>query len=85
MQVSIVVPLYNEEDNVDNYELELFPIVNEVAERYRISIDFIFVDDGSKDRTLEKISSIAAKRQNVVVLHHQKNRGMGAALKTGFA
>jgi dolichol-phosphate mannosyltransferase len=85
MQVSIVVPLYNEEDNVDNYELELFPVVDEIAERYHIPIDFIFVDDGSKDRTLDKISSIATKRQNVVVLHHQKNRGMGAALKTGFA
>ncbi|HQC91431.1 MAG: glycosyltransferase [Candidatus Methanoculleus thermohydrogenotrophicum] len=85
MLVSIIVPLYNEEDNVDNYELELFPVVDEIAERYNISINFVFIDDGSKDQTLERINAIAARRENILVLHHDTNRGMGAALKTGFA
>jgi hypothetical protein len=83
--VSIIIPLYNEEDNVDSYEVDLFPVVDKIAETYNTAFDFIFVNDGSKDRTLEKINVIAARHKNVRVLNHEKNRGMGAALKTGFA
>lgn len=83
--VSIIIPLYNEEDNVDSYEVDLFPVVDKIAKEYNTTFDFIFVNDGSKDRTLEKITAIAARRKDVRVLNHEKNRGMGAALKTGFA
>lgn len=83
--VSIIIPLYNEEDNVDRYDSDFFPIVEAIAKTYGVTFDFIFVNDGSKDRTFEKISAIAARRSDVIVLNHEKNRGMGAALKTGFA
>lgn len=83
--VSIIIPLYNEEDNIDRYESDLFPVVESIAKTYGVTFDFIFINDGSKDRTLEKINAIAARRDGVVVLNHEKNRGMGAALKAGFA
>lgn len=83
--ISIIIPLYNEEDNVDRYEADLFPVVEKISKTHGVTFDFIFINDGSKDRTLEKINTIAARRDDVVVLNHEKNRGMGAALKTGFA
>ena len=75
--VSIVIPLYNEEDNVDSYEVDLFPVIDKIAKEYNTTFDIIFVNDGSKDRTLEKITAIAARRKDVQVLNHEKNRGMG--------
>ena len=83
--VSIIIPLYNEEDNVNKYESDLFPVVEAIASTHGVTFDFIFVNDGSKDETLEKINAIAARRSDVVVLNHEINQGMGAALKTGFA
>ena len=85
VMVSIVIPLYNEEDNVDSYEADFFPVIDKIAKEYNMTFDFIFVNDGSKDRTLERITAIAARRKDVRVLVHRKNQGMGAALKTGFA
>ena len=84
VMVSIVIPLYNEEDNVDSYEVDLFPVIDKIAKEYNTTFDFIFVNDGSKDRTLEKITAIAARRKDVQVLNHEKNRGMGAALRGGI-
>lgn len=83
--VSIIIPLYNEEENVDRYESDLFPVIEKIAKTHSVTFDFIFINDGSKDRTLEKINAIAARRDDVVVLNHEKNQGMGVALKAGFA
>lgn len=83
--ISIIIPLYNEEGNVDSYDTDLFPVVDTIANEYNMTFDFIFVNDGSKDRTRDKITAIAARRSDVRVLNHERNRGMGAALKTGFA
>ena len=78
VMVSIVIPLYNEEDNVDSYEADFFPVIDKIAKEYNMTFDFIFVNDGSKDRTLERITAIAARRKDVRVLDHRKNQGMGA-------
>ncbi|MDR2545294.1 MAG: glycosyltransferase family 2 protein [Methanobrevibacter sp.] len=73
--VFIVVPAFNEEKTVGS-------IVEELAKRgYKI----VIVDDGSVDRTYEIVKGSKSKYpDNVFILHHPVNRGLGAALKTGM-
>ncbi len=73
--VSIVIPAYNEENGIINVISEIELLMNE----NRINHEVIIVDDGSTDKTIEKVSSTNAK-----LIHHQQNRGYGAALKTGI-
>jgi len=79
MEISVIIPMYNEEDNV-------IPTLNEVKdvlkkyEQYQI----IAIDDGSSDDTLSLLEDYASKNSEVQVLKHSVNMGMGKALRTGF-
>ncbi len=64
------IPVYNEVKHVDG-------VLDEVL---RYATDVLAVDDGSKDGTTELLK----KRHDIAVIHHPKNRGYGAALKTAF-
>jgi glycosyltransferase involved in cell wall biosynthesis len=72
--VSIVVPLFNEEENVPILQSEL------AAALAGLDYEIIFVDDGSSDRTVERIAAGAATR----VLRFEKNAGQSAALYAGL-
>ncbi len=82
--ISIIFPLYNERDNVIHYNTDLFPIIDDIAKKTGEIFEFIFIDDGSQDDTVEKIREIAHSRTDVKVLVHQRNSGMGTAIKTGL-
>lgn len=94
MKLSIIVPCYNEEDNIQKLQTEFFPIVDaligsRLPEGESITaVEVVFVDDGSKDNTLEALksafSSPANKAVTVKFEKHGVNRGLGAALRTGF-
>jgi len=79
MKVSVIIPMYNEEENVLKTIHEVDTVMN-AYENYEI----IAVDDGSFDRTFELASRVASENPNVHVLKHSSNRGMGKALRTGF-
>lgn len=83
MKVSLVIPCFNEEEVL----LDLFSALNKLApllaKNYETEV--ILVDDGSQDKTNELLLDYAQQRKNVKVLKHNVNRGLGAALKTGFA
>lgn len=87
MDLSIVVPCYNEEGNVPKLEREFVPVVEKLA-RDR-SLEVVFVDDGSSDGTWTALMNAFANRQSprlaVIFEQHEVNRGLGAALRTGFA
>jgi len=75
MKLSVVIPVYNE-----------IGTIREVLERVRavpIPKEVIVVDDGSSDGTGDALRSLSSPE--LVVLYHDKNRGKGAALRTGFA
>jgi dolichol-phosphate mannosyltransferase len=80
--VSIVIPVYNEELGVAQLEQRL----SNLRETWDKSVDleFIFVDDGSSDRTGALLRETFAGNPNVRVMVHEKNRGVGAAFRTGF-
>ena len=75
MQVSIVIPAFNEEQGVGAVVAELRNSLRENG----IKGEIIVVDDGSRDRTAELAAAAGAR-----VLRHRSNRGYGAALKSGI-
>jgi len=79
-KLSIVVPCFNEEDNVPRFAIELFePIAKFVPET-----EFIFVDDGSSDKTVKLLSELCRPRPNTKLVQHERNKGLGAAVRTGI-
>ncbi len=82
--ISIVIPLFNEQDNVLQYDTLLFPHIDDIAERYGESVEYVLVDDGSADDTLQHLNELRNARNNIHVYAHEVNRGMGAAIKTGI-
>lgn len=75
--VSIVVPVYNEEGGIGS----LIEQVSSEMARSGVAFELLVVDDGSTDRTRDRIQVHAEK---VRLLSHEENRGYGAALKTGI-
>lgn len=78
--VSIIVFAYNEADNIA-------PVLGEVRSwlaKYEPEAELVFVDDGSRDQTLEQAQT-ALDGWRAKFLRHDVNRGIGAALKTGVA
>ena len=83
-KLSIVVPCYNEEDSV----LVFYSCVSEIIRESRLAeleIEYIFVDDGSVDTTLEKMQELAKKDGAVKYVSFSRNFGKEAALLAGLA
>lgn len=83
MDLSIVIPCCNEEDAVPALVTRLFPVVEEL--RRDRTVELIFVDDGSHDRTYELLQQITAHQHDMQIVRHPMNQGVGAAVRTGFA
>jgi len=79
-QISVVIPLFNEEENVRALLDELFA---ELAKLER-TFEVICVDDGSRDRTFEELSRIAAERRELRVIRFRLNFGQTAAMSAGI-
>jgi glycosyltransferase involved in cell wall biosynthesis len=77
---SIVIPVYNEKDNVE----QLYSRLTEAMGRISDSYEVLFVDDGSRDDTLKILSELCDRDSHVVVIQLRKNFGQTAALKAGF-
>jgi glycosyltransferase involved in cell wall biosynthesis len=78
--LSIVIPAYNEEANVESSLNE----VSAVAQALGIEHEIILVNDGSTDRTGEVARALTDRIPNLQVVEHYPNRGYGGALKAGF-
>lgn len=80
MQVSVVVPLYNEVENVDLCYQALIDVMEQTPWEYEI----LFVDDGSRDGTCERLATIADEDVRVKVIQFRRNFGQTAAMRAGF-
>ena len=80
IKYSIVVPFYNEEQSVAPLYVKLTQVMTELDEPYEL----IFVDDGSRDKTLEVLNTIYDSDSRVRIVSLRRNFGQTAALKAGF-
>ena len=80
MDLTVVVPVFNEEDSVP----ELTKWIERVCNSGGLSYEIIFVDDGSSDSSWEKISLMAERNPAVRGFRFRRNYGKAAALHTGF-
>ncbi|MCG6871971.1 MAG: glycosyltransferase family 2 protein [Gammaproteobacteria bacterium] len=80
MDVSVVLPVFNEEDNLQPLHAELSAALRGLKRRYEI----IFVDDGSSDRSLDVLQELLKKDAHLRIIEFRRNFGQTAALAAGF-
>ncbi len=78
--LSIVVPVYNEVDNVRPLMAEITTTLSE----HRWDYEVLFVDDGSKDGSFEALKAMAAENPRIVVVRFRRNHGQTAGFAAGF-
>lgn len=78
--ISIVVPFHNEQDNIWEFYARLKRVMNQITDSY----EFVFVDDGSCDRTCELLREVAEVDSRVMVVILRRNFGQTSALAAGF-
>lgn len=80
MKLSLVVPCYNEEDVIYDFYKEIKRVFENKVENY----EFVFVNDGSKDKTLDILKAIHKVSDNVKVISFSRNFGKEAAMYAGL-
>ena len=80
MDVSIIVPLFNEDESLP----ELASWIERVMIDNQFSYEVIMVDDGSNDRSWEVIETLHTQNNNIKGIKFQRNYGKSAALNEGF-
>ncbi len=81
MNLSFVYPVYNEIENLPR----LLPETQRIAEGIASDYEVVLVDDGSTDGSGAFMDRLALQHANVRPVHHSRNRGLGAAIRTGLA
>lgn len=79
-KLTIVVPVYNEEDNLERVEKELL----DYSKIATVPTCVLFVNDGSKDKSQELIEAICSRNSIFNFISFKENRGLSAAIKAGF-
>ncbi len=80
-QISIVIPMYNEKDNITALFNRLFPVLEALPETWEV----VCINDGSSDSTLEVLQQEHSRRSGLVVVDLARNFGQHAAVMAGFA
>ena len=81
MNISVLVPLLNEEDSLN----ELCSWIDKVMKKSNFSYEVLLIDDGSKDNSWKIIEDINKKNKNIKGIKFRRNYGKSAALNIGFA
>ena len=80
MKITVVVPCYNEQDALP----ELFDRLEAALAEMKCDYEYIFVDDGSTDRTIAVLRSLRERSPKVGIISFRRNYGKSAALNEGF-
>lgn len=77
---TIIVPIYNEEDNIARLEKTFADFLPKCIEKACV----LFINDGSKDNSLKGIEEICSRNDHFYYISFDRNRGLSAAIKAGF-
>ena len=80
VDISIVIPVYNEEENIKELHARLSNVLHTITENYEL----IFVDDGSTDNSFAMLKGINREDKKVKVVRLRRNFGQSAAISAGF-
>jgi glycosyltransferase involved in cell wall biosynthesis len=80
LDLSIVIPVYNEQDNVE----ELHQEITDALSDYKGNYEIIFIDDGSTDETPDRLTALLKKDPNLTIIFLANNFGQTAAMSAGF-
>jgi len=78
--ISAFFPAYGDEKTIGKMVLDMLEVLKEISNDYEV----IVVDDGGPDRSGEIADELSKRYKEVRVIHHEKNKGYGGALKSGF-
>lgn len=81
--LSVIVPCYNEEENIRDFYEELFRNAPFFKEK-EIEVELLYIDDGSKDRTVEEVKKLRSEDERVHLLSFSRNFGKEAAIYAGL-
>jgi len=79
--LSVIIPAYNEELSIEN----AYNTIYSVLKNENIENEIIFIDDGSTDKTFEKIKKLSGEKENLTGIHFSRNFGKEAAISAGLA
>ncbi len=80
INISLVIPVYNEEENISH----LYSSLSSVLEKLGRSYEVILIDDGSSDNSYEKLAEIHNKNKKFKVIRFRRNFGQTQAMRAGF-
>ncbi len=80
MELSVVIPLYNEEESLKELHQQLRTTISRMNLRYEI----LFIDDGSTDRSFQVLRDLKRRDRHVKIIRFRRNYGKSAALSVGF-
>jgi glycosyltransferase involved in cell wall biosynthesis len=78
--LSLIIPCFNEENTIE----KCVEKVRKINEDQNFALEIVIVNDCSTDKSAEKLSEISKKHPEIKIFTHEKNRGKGAAIKTGL-
>ena len=79
--ISIIIPCYNEEETIDKLYKEIIKVTKKIKE---VNFELLFIDDGSKDKTLKIVKKLSEKDNKVRYVSFSRNFGKEAAMYAGL-
>lgn len=80
LQISVFLPAYNEEENIQKTVLDIDKVLKEISQDYEILV----INDGSVDETGQIVRNLSKKNNKIRLINHSKNKGYGGAIKSGL-
>ena len=84
MNYSIIVPFFNEEDNIFQINEEINNITAKYSLEHKRNFEIIYVDDGSEDNTFEELKKTKTINAKLKIIRHNKNYSQSSAILTGI-
>ncbi len=80
LDISVIIPVYNEENNIE----KLYKEITDILSGYKYKYEIIFIDDGSTDHTPDRLEALFNKDPHLIVICLSNNFGQTAAMSAGF-